>query len=57
MDRTSGFYWIIYEGETEWEVARWDAEEKLWYLIYGTCPAQEDELSEINETRLLPPKN
>jgi len=57
MSRESGYYWVIYEGETQWEVAKWDANEKLWHFTEAACPAQEFELEKINEERILPPQN
>jgi hypothetical protein len=54
MGRKTGYYWVVYDDE--WEVALWKEAQGLWYLFDCPVAAQESELNEINENRILPPQ-
>jgi hypothetical protein len=53
MKRTSGYYWVKYEGS--WTVAQYKDNAYWWVLTFQT-DFEDDEFDEINEDRILTPE-
>ncbi len=55
MERKSGFYWVKYSDESNYEVAEYDSAKKLWMRTWCTVEFSDCELYVINENRIMSP--
>jgi len=55
VDRKEGYYWIKVNSDSEWEIAMWNGEGRLfrWFTFIGTeCSYTEREVFEIDERQI-----
>lgn len=57
MNRSSGFYWVLLQCATQWQVAEYNKPNELWRIIGYVAEYPDDYFEKINEQRILPPKN
>lgn len=55
--RSDGYFWVKEFEHSDWEIAQYDSENDAWSLMWEELPLSDNELFEINETRILPPQN
>lgn len=41
--RESGYYWVKFRGEAEWQIAQFDREEMKWWFIGGDMPLRDND--------------
>lgn len=56
MKLESGYYWIKFNSNSNWETAQYDSEQDEWNILGILSPVTYGELFIIHEERILPPK-
>ena len=53
--RTTGYYWVRFEGSQKWEIGHYHAKTQRWELLRTTTHWKDSEFIEINETEIKQP--